>query len=84
MRSQVVGTVPVVGSINCWVYRATKRPSNNGAVTSQCSIGGRYRFAETDWGALGLVLTSRNLSMLHALTRLKAPATSAAYRIFIE
>src|SRR5690348_9037152 len=51
---------------------------------SQCSIGGRYRFAVTDCGAFGLVLTATYLSMLHALAANQAPVSTAKYRILIR
>ena len=59
-----------------------KRPSYCGAVTIQCSIGGRYRFADTVCGAFGLVLTSRK--SLAAGGQAQVPSSSAAYRFFIE
>src|SRR5690606_8640586 len=68
--------LPVVcGMTHCSVYRPMKRPSHWGAMTTQCSMGGRYRFAVTVSGALGLSLTSRKFS--HAVPSItKAASTS--------
>src|SRR5205814_4710594 len=77
IRSHVLGVLVSVGSVHCCVYRPTKRPSNWGDVTIQCSIGDRYRIAETDWGPLGLLLTSRKLWQPPATTR--QPASTSTW-----
>src|SRR6266571_4335958 len=77
-RSQVLRLVP--GSVHSCAYRPTKRPSYCGEVAIQCSIGGRYRIADTDCGPLGLVLTSNQL--LQPPESITTPASSAALLAF--
>src|SRR6266516_5658980 len=79
IRSQVLRLVP--GSVHSCAYRPTKRPSYCGEVAIQCSIGGRYRIADTDCGPLGLVLTSNQ--SLQPPEHITTPASSAACLAFM-